>query len=53
MDKKGTGEIGYDEFTLLAEENWKMINPYAQYKAGVARHDALKTVTERSESIKQ
>ena len=52
MDKKGTVEIGYDEFTLLAEENWKLIDPYAQYKAGVARHDAFKATSDRSESIK-
>lgn len=27
LDKKGQGEIGYDEFTLLLEERWRGIDP--------------------------
>lgn len=32
MDKKGQGEIGYDEFTLLTEEKWRGIDPFEQMK---------------------
>jgi len=27
LDKKGQGEIGYAEFTLLLEERWRGIDP--------------------------
>lgn len=35
MDTDGDGEIGFDEFTLLSEERWKAVDPYAQYLDGV------------------
>lgn len=33
IDKKGQGEIGYDEFTLLLEERWRGIDPVEHFKA--------------------
>jgi hypothetical protein len=33
IDKKGQGEIGYDEFTLLLEERWRGIDPVDMLKA--------------------
>lgn len=36
IDKKGEGEIGYDEFTLLLEERWRGIDPVDQLKANLA-----------------
>ena len=32
MDKDGSGEIGYDEFTMLAEEKWRGIDPFEVFK---------------------
>ena len=32
LDKKGQGEIGYDEFTLLLEERWRGIDPIKFFK---------------------
>jgi hypothetical protein len=28
IDKEGKGEIGYDEFTMLDEERWRVTDPY-------------------------
>ena len=36
IDKKGQGEIGYEEFTLLLEERWRGIDPVMHFKAGLA-----------------
>jgi len=33
IDKKGQGEIGYDEFTLLLEERWRGIDPVEHFKS--------------------
>ena len=30
MDKDGTGELGYEEFTLLLEERWRGIDPITE-----------------------
>lgn len=35
MDVDNNGEIGYDEFTLLSEERWRIIDPYKRYKDGI------------------
>lgn len=32
MDKDGSGEIGYDEFTMLTEERWRGIDPFEVMK---------------------
>ena len=39
LDKKGQGEIGYDEFTMLLEERWRGIDPVAQMKANLVPRD--------------
>jgi len=39
LDKKGQGEIGYDEFTMLLEERWRGIDPVAQMKANLVHRD--------------
>lgn len=36
IDKKGEGEIGYEEFTLLLEERWRGIDPVEIFKANQA-----------------
>ena len=36
IDKKGQGEIGYEEFTLMLEERWRGIDPVMHFKAGLA-----------------
>lgn len=36
IDKKGQGEIGYDEFTLLLEERWRGIDPVVALRANLA-----------------
>lgn len=28
LDSDGTGEIGYDQFTMLLEERWRNLDPY-------------------------
>jgi len=35
IDKKGHGEVGYDEFTLLLEERWRGIDPITLLKANL------------------
>jgi Ca2+-binding EF-hand superfamily protein len=35
LDKRGSGEIGYDEFTMLLEERWRGIDPIAQKQASL------------------
>lgn len=32
IDKKGQGEIGYEEFTFLLEERWRGIDPFSLIK---------------------
>ena len=32
MDKDGSGEIGYEEFTMLTEERWRGIDPFEVMK---------------------
>ena len=32
IDKRGSGEIGYDEFTMLLEERWRGIDPVLELK---------------------
>lgn len=41
MDSDGSGEIGWDEFTLLSEERWSggAIDPYKKYQDGLANHE--------------
>ena len=34
LDSNGNGNIGFDEFTLLAEENWSKLNPVAKMQLG-------------------
>lgn len=36
LDKKGQGEIGYDEFTLLLEERWRGIDPVSVLQSNLA-----------------
>ena len=38
MDQSGSGEIGYDEFTLLSEERWQVNDPYKLYQEGLNSH---------------
>ena len=46
MDTDGDGEIGFDEFTLLNEEKWRNMDPYAHYKKGIDGREAyIKTTT--------
>ncbi len=40
MDSDGDGEIGFDEFTLLNEEKWRNMDPYAHYKKGIDGREA-------------
>jgi hypothetical protein len=35
IDKKGQGEIGYEEFTMLLEERWRGIDPVETLKANL------------------
>lgn len=35
MDSDGNGTIGYKEFTLLDEENWRVIDPFEHWQKGV------------------
>ena len=46
LDKKGQGEIGYDEFTLLLEERWRGIDPLSLV---VANLKTLKSPMETSQ----
>lgn len=41
MDSDGSGEIGWDEFTLLSEERWSGgdIDPYKKYQDGLANYE--------------
>ena len=32
MDVDDSGEIGYDEFTLLSDERWRNMDPFARYR---------------------
>jgi hypothetical protein len=34
MDVDGSGDIGYPEFTMLTEEKWRNLDPYANQQAG-------------------
>jgi hypothetical protein len=34
MDSDGSGEIGYDEFTMLTEEKWRKLDPYKYLQEG-------------------
>lgn len=34
LDKTGSGAIGYEEFTLLTEERWRGIDPFANKYEG-------------------
>ena len=36
IDKKGQGEIGYDNFTLLLEERWRGIDPVVEMRKNLA-----------------
>lgn len=47
IDKSGTGEIGYEEFTMLLEERWRGIDPVEQLKSGLAnrRPNPMETKT--------
>ena len=38
MDTDGDGKIGYAEFTLLDEERWRKINPFARYQECMEKH---------------
>lgn len=41
--------IGFDEFTLLSEDRWKDIDPYACYLTGVqGRDDHLKATSDQA-----
>ena len=31
LDSEAKGELGYEEFTMLSEENWRDLDPYKQY----------------------
>jgi hypothetical protein len=37
IDKTGTGEIGYDEFTLLLEERWRGMDPVDAIRANLMK----------------
>lgn len=37
IDKEGKGEIGYDEFTLLTEEKWRGLDPFAEMKKNMLK----------------
>lgn len=39
LDKKGQGEIGYEEFTLLLEERWRGIDPVTKFKEGLKNRE--------------
>ena len=39
LDKRGLGEIGYDEFTMLLEERWRGIDPIAERQASLIDSD--------------
>ena len=39
MDANGDGEIGFEEFTLLDEERWRIIDPFEKYKLGLDNHN--------------
>jgi hypothetical protein len=41
MDTDGDGEIGFDEFTLLNEEKWRNMDPYAHYQKGIDGREAF------------
>lgn len=41
LDSESTGEIGYDEFTLLSEERWKNLDPYERYQGAIAKQQSL------------
>ena len=38
LDSELKGELGYDEFTMLSEENWMNLDPYKQYKSAMEKH---------------
>ena len=38
MDTDGDGSIGFPEFTLLDEERWRKINPFARYQECMEKH---------------
>ena len=37
IDKDGTGEIGYDEFTMLTEEKWRGIDPFEHMQQNIKK----------------
>ena len=39
MDKDGSGEIGYDEFTMLTEERWRGIDPFEVMKQNTKMYE--------------
>ena len=39
MDKTGSGDIGYPEFTLLSEERWRDVDPFQRFQENVEQHD--------------
>ncbi len=54
MDSDGDGEIGFDEFTLLNEERWRNMDPYAHYKKGIDGREAyIKSTSNRQDDGNQ
>ena len=43
MDKDGSGEIGYDEFTMLTEERWRGIDPFEVMKQNTKMYEQYMT----------
>ena len=40
MDKDNSGEIGYDEFTLLSDERWRSMDPFERYQKGLENYSS-------------
>ena len=53
MDKNNSGEIGYDEFTLLSDERWRNMDPYLRYQEGLGAHQSnVNSSLTRQDSLK-
>ena len=39
MDKDGSGEIGYEDFTMLTEERWRGIDPFEVMKQNTKAYE--------------
>ena len=46
LDSEAKGELGYEEFTMLSEENWRDLDPYKHYQQSVEKHRAAQQHSE-------